>query len=249
MSITPAASAGSRVSTLGTDRPIEFCPEEPLVESEGALDTTVGCDDQQDDIAQSRAFMTEFGVPEDTQDELITNALAGVLPLSEDPSAEPVSTESGENSDSTFQVLRYSDGSLAVREIEKSTAASGTRGVQAVTGCSHSGTTHFTTYSGCKIHYRTVVFSYGFYASFRIYGSGNDSVISAGSKFQEYSIGHSRLDWRLRIINQTEDPGNNAHIELSIRYLILPSVGEIQKGVRLRVGSNKYCQKTNTSNC
>ncbi|RPF28212.1 hypothetical protein [Georgenia muralis] len=195
--------------------------------------------------AASRAFMTEFGVPADTQDELLASLKEGDLGLANDPDAGPVSVETEVRDGSTFEISRYFDGSIEVTEREIPTAAEpGVITPYAVTGCSVSGGSGYSNYTGCKIHYRTHVFSYGFYANFTlVQGYYNDQITRAYSQFQEYAVGHTRDSWSLRVLKATETSSGPAHAELAIQYTIYPGIGQVAKGVRLKVGSNTYWQE------
>lgn len=212
----------------------------PATASTGSGSTTSA------DIEASRAFMTEFGVPADVQDRLLEDALAGVLSDADDPSATPVEITTEQRTDATFEISRFEDGSIQVVEYEKPVEVKtrpGEVSTMAVTGCSTSGTTSVVTYSGCKVHYRTHVFSYGFYANFKIYTSGNDLISSVSGAFQQYAIGHTRDSWNLATVKQVESSTGPAHARLSITYNVMPYLGQIQKGVRLKVGGNKYWQE------
>ncbi|HLR95528.1 MAG TPA: hypothetical protein VK053_13455 [Jiangellaceae bacterium] len=195
--------------------------------------------------AASRAFMTEFGVPESTQDDLIEGIKHGDMGLANDPTATPVTVEHTERDGSTLEISRYADGSVAVTEQDiPRDVEEGAVTPQDVTGCSVGGGSGFVNYTGCKVHYRTHVFSYGFYANFTIVqGTNNDQITRAYDRFQQYAIGHSRASWSLRVLKGNETSSGPAHAELAITYNILPSFGQVTKGVRLKVGSNTYWQE------
>lgn len=194
--------------------------------------------------SQSRAFMSKFGVPEQTQDQLL-DALAneGDVGLANSPDATPVSVDLTEMDGSTFEVAVYADGSISVVEREIPVEVEpGLITPMAVTGCTVTSGSGYVAYQGCKVQYQTHVFLYGFYANFSI-TPGYDSIDTVFGQFQGYAIGHSRDSWNLRILKRYENSAGPAHAELAIEYTILPGVGQVTKGVRLKVGSNSYWQE------
>lgn len=193
--------------------------------------------------------MAEFGVPADTQDRLIEEALEGVVHQADEPDATPINIEKSETAEATFETLTFDDGSIRVVEREKPVEVKGEIGALAVTGCSTSGTTHFTSYSNCKVHYRSAVFSYGFYTNFTIYESGNDRINWVGNMFHEYSIGHARLSWRVGINRATQSGSSEAYATQTIEYRIEPYIGQITRGVRICVGGNRYYQQNHSDGC
>ncbi len=198
------------------------------------------------DELRSREFLTEFGVSAETQDELMDAARRGDFGMAEDPRAVPVSVEQRVVRGSDREVLRYSDGSVSVLETQRPTVLQSGLGISpaAVTGCTVRSGTGYTNYTGCKVHYRSHIFSFGFYANFSTHpGINNDQISSARSQFQDYAIGHSRASWSLRIIKQRETLAGPAHALLAIEYNILPNLGQVTKKTRLKVGSNTYWQE------
>lgn len=195
--------------------------------------------------AASRAFMTEFGVPANTQEELLAALKEGDMGLANSPDARPVSVETEARDGSTFEISTYADGSIAVIEREIPVVVKpGTVTPYAVTGCSVSSGSGYSNYTGCKIHYRTHVFSYGFYANFTlVQGLYNDQITRAYGQFQEYAVGHTRDSWSLRVLKATETSSGPAHAELAIVYTVSPGIGQVTKGVRLKVGGNSYWQE------
>lgn len=196
-----------------------------------------------EDEARSRAFLTEFGVDRQTQDKLIDDAKSGKLTLADNPESEPTSVEKFTRSGSNFEVNRFADGSISVveREVPQKVDPDSITPL-AVTGCTISGQGSYTLYSNCKVHYRTAVFSYGFFSTFTMNGSSS-GIRSAHDQFHEYSVGHNRISWALKTIKSSGTQSSPAHVQLSIRYSIWPQVGEVTKGVRLKVGGSSYWQE------
>jgi hypothetical protein len=198
--------------------------------------------------AQSRAFLTEFNVDGAVQDRLIAGTKAGETSLADSGTAEPTSVKTEVRDGTEFTVSTFADGSIFVVERELPTAANGGIGANAITGCNIGGGSDYTTYTGCKLHYRSHAFSYGFYASFTQSG-GNLGVITAVSgKFQDYAIGHSRDGWALRIVKARSNSSGPAKARLSINYNINPDIGQITKKICLVVSGRSYGQRT-TSGC
>lgn len=76
----------------------------------------------------------------------------------DEPDDTPINVEKSETAEATFEALTFDDGSIRVVEREKPVEVKGEIGALAVTGCSTSGTNHYTSYSNCKVHYRSAVF-------------------------------------------------------------------------------------------
>jgi hypothetical protein len=49
-------------------------------------------------------------------------------------------------------------------------------------------------------------------------------------------------DWDLSIVKRRENSSGPAHARLAITYNVLPSFGQVTKGVRHWVGRNSYWQ-------
>lgn len=185
--------------------------------------------------------MTEFDVPAATQDELLDAARRGELSQSDDPTAVPVSVDTLIRDDAVQEVSTFEDGSIQVVERERPVVVpKGMVTPLAVTGCRVTSGSGSSNYSTCKVHYRTHVFSYGFYANFTI-TPYYDQITWAGSQFQEYVIGHSRNEWGVSVIKSNESSTGPAHAALWIDYTT--GLYEIRKGVRLKVGGNTYWQE------
>lgn len=195
-----------------------------------------------DDIAASRAFMTEYGVPESVQDELIALTLAGGLPLSDVEGAVPESVERVESSSSSVDVSRYADGSISVVEVEKPAASSGITPF-GISGCSFSSGSGYASYTNCKVHYQSTVFSFGFYANFSIAaGANNDRITWAGSKYLVYSIGHLLTSSSVWVEQSVETASRDASAVYTATFDLWPGVGSVTRGTRLFVGDNTYWQ-------
>ena len=200
-----------------------------------------------DDIAASRAFMTEYGVDTSVQDELIALTLAGGLPLSDVEGAAPESVERVESVASTVDILRYADGSVSVVEVQKGNVAppKGAIAPRAVTGCSYAAGSGYANYSNCKVHYRSAVFSFGFYANFSIHpGANNDKVSWAGNKFLEYSVGHMLTSSSAWVEQSVESTSRNASAVYTATFDLWPGIGSVTRGTRLWVGDNTYWQES-----
>lgn len=212
---------------------------EPIDPSE--LASSQGGSDEEE---ASRAFMTEFGVDPRTQDRLLARARVGRLTLADTGLARPVGISTFVRGGSEFEVATFADGSISVVEREiPAQLAPGMVGPMAVSGCTISGSSSYTVYNGCKVHYRTAVFSYGFRASFTQSGA-NATMSPPWGFFQEYAIGHTRQSYSLSIIRKTGNVANPAHIQLAIEYNVLfPWPGQVTKGVRLKAHGSKYWQE------
>lgn len=206
--------------------------------------------DESAEISASRAFMTKFGISPSEQSALLSRALRGEPLLADVQGANPVSVRQQRDlGGSRSEIATFADGSINVttydlvrRQPGSSDRALSAATPAAVTGCSSSSGSGYVSYRNCKVHYRSIVFSYGFYANFTT-TSYWDQIDSVWGYFLEYAIGHSEASNTLLIRNKTEDPGVPAHAELTIRFNVLPSFGQISKGVRLKVGSNTYWQE------
>jgi hypothetical protein len=194
--------------------------------------------------AQSRAFLTEFDVDPAVQDRLIEGTKAGEISLADSNSAAPTSVETEIRNRSEFTVSTFADGSIFVVEREIPAAADGGAGTNAVTGCTIRGGSDYTTYAGCKLHYRSHIFSYGFYANFTQSGGNLGVITRAFGRFQDYAIGHSRESWGLRIVKARSNSAGPAKARLRINYNINPDVGQITKKICLVVSGRSYGQRT-----
>jgi hypothetical protein len=99
----------------------------------------------------------------------------------------------------------------------------------AVTGCTVRTGSGYNAYTGCKVHYRTHMFSYGMYANFTITPALRPDRLAVrvlpGVRHRPQSrLPHDDADQHRR------GPGRPGHGQLSIRYNILPSGGQINKG-------------------
>ncbi|HHW84555.1 MAG TPA: hypothetical protein GX743_12240 [Actinomycetales bacterium] len=188
--------------------------------------------------------MTEFDVPTTVQDRLLSEARIGNFGLANSGEAEPVSVDVVRTADVEREVSRYADGSISVLESEIPTEVDpGAAAPRAITGCTVVSGSGFKNFSGCRIHYQSHIFSYGFYADY-MYGNGGwDQIYRAYDQFQGYAIGHSRDSWALKVIKQHESSTGPAHAQLSIVYNVLPAFGQVTKGVRLKVGGDRSWQE------
>lgn len=207
-----------------------------------ALDATAVAESS--DVLASRDFMSQYGVSRKVQDRLLAQATRGKVLLADTPAAVPVRTAAKDEGTAVSTVSTYEDGSISVVTREKPREIkAGVVTPFSVTGCSFVSGSGYASYSNCKVHYRTTVFSYGFYANFSI-TSGYDAISNAYGFFQQYAIGHSRISDSLRVLKATESSTGPAHAELAIEYKVLGGVGgQITKGVRLKVGGNQYWQE------
>ncbi|GIG23079.1 hypothetical protein Cch01nite_38030 [Cellulomonas chitinilytica] len=196
------------------------------------------------DVQASRAFMTEFGVAPEVQDRLLNKGLAGGLNDADVRGAKPVSVTNEARGGSAVTISTYADGSIGVveRELPRVVKPGGAT-TFSVTGCRVVGGSGWASYTNCKVHYRTTIFSYGFYANFTTTTSW-DSISSVGSPFFTYAVGHNYESHQLRILKGVESASEPAHAELAIIYNVAAGIGgQVTKGVRLKVGGNQYWQE------
>ncbi|WP_139107634.1 hypothetical protein [Oerskovia enterophila] len=227
-----ALAVGALVLTIGASPASAAESPEPLV--------TIAPEDEQ----ASRAFMTEFGVAADVQDALLDKARHGQSLLADSETADPVSVTEFTRDASDFEVATFEDGSISVVEREIPVVVpEGTFQPRAVTGCTVGGGPTYTTYNNCKVHYRTPIFSYGFYTSFTMTGS-SATISTANQMFHEYSVGHLRDSWNLTVARKTGNAANPAHVQMRVTYTLYPGVGQINKGVRIFADGLKYWQQS-----
>lgn len=194
--------------------------------------------------AQSRAFLTEFGVSPEVQDRLLATTRAGGVALADSGLEAPLSVESFERDGSRYAVSTYSDGSIFVEEREiPIEVEEGEVAPMAITGCTISGGSGYTTYNRCKVHYRSHVFSYGFRATFTQIPGSKGTISWVGEKFQDYAIGHWRVRWSVSIRQASSSvSAGPAKARLLVEYNILPAAGQITRYLCLRVSSSSYSQ-------
>lgn len=128
------------------------------------------------DFSEARAFLTQYGVPPDTQEGLIRSARQGQRWDSMSSQNAPVSSDSYAASDGDYTVNRYEDGSVSVTRLETQADARG------ISGCSVQGNLR----SNCKIDTWVGLVSMSFFATYNL-GTGTvNNVYGAG-----WSIGGS----------------------------------------------------------
>lgn len=197
------------------------------------------------DNLKSKSFLSAYGVPEETQEHLIGMAAKGHLPMSDTPGTIPISTEFFEREDVFLELKRYADGSVSAVELDKgNNLQEGSVAPKAITGCAQTIGSGYTNYTNCRIHYRSLVFSYGFYGSFTIVpGDNNDMITGVGSPFLEYALGHKEVSRKLNISQERETVSSDATATLTITFEVLKGVaGSVTRGVRLLVGGNSFRQ-------
>jgi len=129
---------------------------------------------EQSDLAQ---FWTDNGVDQATQDKLLANVDAGIMPQSVVGGAEPTSTSSTDAEGTTTTTDVYPDGSLSVSSAEYPvTFAEGEVGTRAITGCEAVTGSGFAQRNNCNVSGTNGVVSLGFIASYTLVNGGYDYI-------------------------------------------------------------------------
>lgn len=209
--------------------------------------TTVGID-AATDTQRARAFLLQFGVSAATATRLVERAEAGLLSEADTPGAVPASTERYTQNGVAYLVSRYQDGSISVldHDVPRELPTGSATPASGIGGCTVGGSgSSYTTYTGCRVRYRTHIFSFGFYVNFTQNGS-YATVGKAYGKFHDYAIGHEKKSWSLKVIRERGTSANPAHVQLAIEYLtgIGPISVTINKGIRFKAHGTQYWYET-----
>ncbi len=200
------------------------------------------------DETRAREFLRQYGVSAAIADDLIDLGRAGVLSDADTPGAVPVSVDRYRRDGIFYEVSRYRDGSVAVlesdvpREVQAGSAAPNS----GIGGCTVAGSgSSYTTYTGCRVRYRTHLFSFGFYVNF----TQNDAYATIGKvygKFHDWAIGHEKQDWGLTVVTKRGKSSSPAHAYMWIEYLTgIGSVSAtINKGIRFKAHGTRYWHET-----
>ncbi len=194
---------------------------------------------------QSRAFMTQYGVDPQTQDDLLQGLAAGILPLSDTPDASPVRSIDTIEPGFIVTINHFADGSVSVlrRETPSDTVEEGHPQARGISGCSISSGSGYQTYTNCIVDYQSTSFRFGFKANFTIVqGSYNDYISSVHSWYLSYAILHTYVSHTLQIDKKNESSSGPALASLVILFETTGGFLSISRATYLSVGSNSYWQ-------
>jgi hypothetical protein len=127
----------------------------------GAAPASASMDTERAEVVTARAFLSEYGVPAETQDDLVEAYLAGEAWDSLSSANPTVKVVEETRPDGDYTISTYEDGSVSVVRIGGDVANGKTRGINE---CSVNGSAR----NGCKIDTWVGLVQMSFYTSYNL---------------------------------------------------------------------------------
>ncbi|WP_146079453.1 hypothetical protein [Rathayibacter sp. AY2B9] len=127
----------------------------------GAAPASASTEAEHSEVVTAREFLSEYGVPSETQDDLVEAYLAGEAWDSLSSANPTVKVVEEKRPDGDYTISTYEDGSVSVVRIGGEGADVKTRGISE---CSVSGSAR----NGCKIDTWVGLVSMSFYTSYNL---------------------------------------------------------------------------------